>query len=390
MSTSMRIAGDAAAEVGFSFNGKSYRARQGDTLAAALLANGVHLVGRSLKYHRPRGVMSCGAEESNAIVEVGSRGYHEPNLRATQVELYEGLQARSVNCSPSPAFDWRAVHQLAGSLLVAGFYNKTFMWPPGFWKKVYEPRIRAAAGLGRAPTEPDPDIYDKIHWHCDVLVVGAGPAGLAAAAELAGSGCRVVVCEESARFGGSAQYCDGFVGEQPLEQWAASMLERIRHDPNVLLLPRTSVFGYYDGNHLAAVERRTDHLPSGSASGVSKQRLWHFHAKHVVLATGAHERPFVFGDNDLPGILLANSVAAYAGRYSVKCGVRGVAIVNNDWAYEAVFSTQRQAGNVSTIVDSRHSIDASLQARVRQAGIELVTGHVPVSARGWHRIGPHA
>jgi sarcosine oxidase subunit alpha len=389
MSASLRIAAGvkaAAAELSFRFNGRSYRARQGDTLAAALLANGVHLMGRSSKYHRPRGAMSCGAEESNAIVEVGSGAYHEPNLRATQVEVYEGMQARSVNCSPSPILDWRSIHQLAGPLLVAGFYNKTFMWPRGFWKRVYEPRIRNAAGLGRAPKERDPDIYDKIHWHCDVLVVGSGPSGLAAAAELASSGCRVVVCEESARFGGSALYCDGYVGEQPLEQWTASMLRRIQSHENVLLLPRTSVFGYYDCNHLTAVERRTDHLPPGSVDGVSRQRLWHFHAKHVLLATGAHERPLVFGDNDLPGILLANSVAAYAGLYSVKCGVRGVAVVNNDWVYEAVLSTQRRAGNVSMIVDSRRALDESLQARVREAGIELLLGHVPVRARGWQRV----
>lgn len=388
MTLPLRIAADHhdAAPVSFNFNGRQYIGQRGDTLAAALLANGVHLVGRSMKYHRPRGVLSCGAEESNAIVEVGGGGYHEPNLRATQVEIYEGLQARSVNCSPSPRFDWRAVHQAAGSLLVAGFYNKTFMWPRSFWKKVYEPSIRAAAGLGHAPSERDPDTYDKMHWHCDVLVVGAGPTGLAAACELIASGLKVMVCEEADRLGGSALYCDGNVEQRPLAEWTAAAIDQLRNSPNVLLLSRTSVFGYYDGNHLAAVERRTDHLPPGSVAGVSRQRLWHIHAAHVVLATGAHERPLVFGDNDLPGIMLANSVAAYAGLYSVRCGRCAVAVVNNDWAYEPVLSAHRRAGNVMAIVDSRFHVSDALVQRVRAAGIELLSGQVAVRAMGWHGV----
>ena len=387
MKSSLRIEVDAGAQpVRFSFNGKSYLARRGETLAAALLANGVHLVGRSLKYHRPRGVLSCGSEEPNAIVEIGDGGYHEPNLRATQVEVYEGLQARSVNSAPTPAFDWRAVHQAAGSLLVAGFYNKTFMWPRSFWKRVYEPSIRAAAGLGRAPKQSDPDVYDKLNWHCDVLVIGAGPAGLATASELIESGLKVVICDEGARFGGTGLYCDGNGGELSLAAWTAATVDRLRGCERLLMLPRTSVFGYYDGNHLVAVERRTDDRPPGQAPGVSRQRLWHFHAQHVVLASGAHDRPIVFGDNDLPGIMLAGAVAAYAGLYGVRCGENGAAVVNNDWAYEAVLSAHARAGNVRVIVDSRRKVHASLSDRVRDAGIQLVTAHVPVRAKGWHRV----
>lgn len=370
----------------FKFNGRAYEAREGDLLAAALLRNGVHLMGRSLKYHRPRGVMSCGAEESNAIVEVGDDGYRDPNLRATQVEVYDGMQARSVNCNPTPAFDWRVVHQLAGSLLVAGFYNKTFMWPRSFWKRVYEPRIRAAAGLGRAPSARDPDAYDKVHWHCDVLIVGTGPAGLAAATELAQTGLKVLVCEESARLGGSATYCDARIGDKGLDAGLDASLSALGKHANVLCLSRTSVFGYYDGNHLVAVERRTDHRAPDSVGGVTRQRLWHIHAKHVILATGSHERPLVFGDNDLPGILLANSVAAYVGVYDVSCGERGVALVNNDWAYEAVLSAHARFANVAVIVDTRRNLADTLQQRVRDAGIELLLGHAPVRAKGWHRV----
>lgn len=376
----------AAAQLRFSFNGKDYTACHGDTLASGLLANGVHLVGRGFKYHRPRGILSCGPEEPNAIVDVGRDGYREPNLRATQVELHDGLRAGSVNCSPSPSFDWRAAHQAIGGLLVAGFYNKTFMWPRGFWKKVYEPRIRAAAGLGVAPDRPDPDLYDKMHWHCDVLVVGAGPSGLAAARELMEAGLRVVVCDEGAAPGGTALHCGGEIAGQPAFDWATRVAAELKASPHVLFLPRTSVFGYYDNSHLMAVERRTDHCAPGSAPGVTRQRLWHFHAAQVILATGAHDRPLVFASNDLPGVMLAAAVSAYAGRYGVSCGRRGVAVVNNDWAYDDVLRAHECAGNVVAIADYRPQVHADLIRRVQAAGIELLTGQVPARVRGWQRV----
>ena len=370
----------------FSFNGKALQGYAGDTLASALLANGIHLVARSFKYHRPRGMLCAGNEEPNALVQLEKGPYTEPNLRATEIELYAGLDASSVNCFPSVEFDLRAVNSLASSILVAGFYNKTFKWPKSWWKRVYEPALRAAAGLGVAPDAPDPDIYDRMHWHCDVLVVGGGPAGIAAALRAARQGVRTVLVEEQPELGGSLLSRPAQVDGTPGAEWAARVASELDQLPNVLVLCRTSVFGYYDHNYLMAVERRTDHLGPGRSPGIARKRLWHFRAKRVVLATGAHERPIVFGNNDLPGIMLANAACTYATRYGVSLGKRGVAFVNNDHGFALALDTHATAGNLPTIVDARAVIGEELLKRAAGAGIQVLRGSVVTFAYGGKRV----
>ena len=377
---------DRARPLDFSFNGRRLQGFAGDTLASALLANGVHLVGRSFKYHRPRGLLTAGNEEPNALVQLEEGPHTEPNLRATEIELYVGLTASSVNCFPSVEFDFRAISGLASAILVAGFYNKTFMWPKSFWKKFYEPALRKAAGLGVAPDSPDPDIYDRMYWHCDVLVVGAGPAGLSAALQAARRGVRTVLIEEDREVGGSLLSRPVEIEGLDGTAWATRVAAELATLPNVLVLSRTSVFGYYDQNYLMAVERRTDYLGPGRAAGVARRRLWHLRARRVVLAAGAHERPIIFGNNDLPGILLANAACTYAHRYGVSLGRRGVAFVNNDHGFALALETHSAAGNISHIVDVRAAVNADLVRRAGDAGIRLLQGHVITSAHGGKRV----
>ncbi len=377
---------DREAPIGFTFNGKPVKGVAGDTLASALLANDVHLVARSFKYHRPRGVLSAGNEEPNAIVQLERGEYTEPNLSATRIELYAGLSAASVNCFPSVDFDFRAISSLASSILVAGFYNKTFMWPKGFWKSVYEPALRKAAGLGVAPEAPDPDTYDRMHWHCDVLVVGAGPAGLSAALSVARSGARTVLVEEAPALGGSLIQRPAEIDGQPGSDWAAKAEAELASLPNVLVLKRTSVFGYYDHNYLMAVESRTDHLGPGSRPGVSRKRLWHFRARRVILATGAHERPIVFGNNDLPGIVLANAACTYAAQYAVTLGKNGAAFVNNDHGFALAIETHEATRTLPTIIDARSEVSPELERRASQAGVRVLRGSVVTTAHGSKRV----
>ncbi len=377
---------DRACPLAFRYDGRDYHGYSGDTLASALLANGVRLVARSYKYHRPRGVMSAGSEEPNALVQLERGAHAEPNLRATEIALYGGLEARSVNCFPSAAFDLRVFQRLAGPILVAGFYNKTFKWPKAFWKAVYEPMLRAAAGLGTAPDAPDPDIYDRMHWHCDALVVGAGPAGLAAALELARAGKRVVLADEGAEPGGSLLHRPCAIDGVDGRAWAAQAGAELAAMPGVLVLSRTTVFGYYDGNYMMAVERRTCHLGPGRAPGIARQRLWHFRAGRVVLATGALERPIAFGDNDLPGVVLANAACAYATRYGVAMGDTGVAFVNNDAGFALALEAHAAARNVAAIVDARDEVEPALFARARDAGVCVLGGRAVTRALGRRRV----
>ncbi len=375
---------DRSRPLNFTFDGRTYTGFAGDTLASALIANGVHLVGRSIKYHRPRGILAAGVEEPNAIVQVGAGGRVEPNARATEVELYDGLRALSVNRWPSLAFDALAATSLLSGLLVAGFYYKTFMAPGHLWQRLYEPLIRKAAGLGRAPTLADPDRYDQMYAHCDVLVVGAGAAGLAAAGAAAATGARVILVDEQPEPGGFLLDSGASVDGLPAAEWADAAAAQLAAMPEVTVLARTTAFGYYDDNFVCALERRSDHGEGGPHA--ARQRLWQIRAREVVLATGAHERPLVFTDNDRPGIMLAGAVLTYVRRYGALPGRRAVVFTTNDSAYETALALSDAGAEVAAVVDAREHPDADLPVAARARGIEVLAGHVVVAARGTKRV----
>ncbi len=377
---------DRARPLSFTFDGRPYGGYSGDTLASALIANDVYLVARSFKFHRPRGIMTAGADEPNALVQLELGAYAQPNLRATQVELYDGLAARSLNAWPSLRFDIAAVNGLFSPLLIAGFYYKTFMWPRTFWHRLYEPAIRHMAGLGTAPTEPDPDIYDKIHAHADVVVVGAGPAGLAAARVASRSGARVMLIDEHAELGGSLLYTRQSIDSRPAMEWVATAAAEISSCPEVTILPRTTAFGYYDQNYLMLLERRTDHLRPGPRPGWSRQRLWHVRAKQIVLATGAHERPVVFRDNDRPGVMLASAVSRYVAQYGVAPGRHAAIVTNNDSAYQTALALADEGIGVAAIIDSRPEPQSDLVSAARRLGIEVLPGSMVTRALGRSRL----
>src|SRR5918995_815829 len=366
----------------FTFDGAAYQGYAGDTLASALLANGVHLVGRSFKYHRPRGIFAAGAEEPNALVQLGRGGHIEPNARATQVELFEGLSAASQNCWPSVRFDLWALNNVLSPLFPAGFYYKTFMWPQSWWRGVYERMIRRAARLRRAPTEPDPERYEHMHAHCDILVVGAGPAGLMAALAPRRSGARVLLADEQAEPGGAllAEPTD-----HPGAAWLRSVAAELEACAELRVLTRTTAFGYYDHNYLGLLERVRDHLPPGAAPHLPRQRLWKIRARQVVLATGALERPLVFAGNDRPGIMLASAARTYVNRYAVRPGRRAVVFTNNDSAYRTALDLLRAGVGVS-VIDLRPNPQGSLPAEARALGISILAGHAITATRGRHRI----
>ena len=354
--------------LGFRFDGKVYQGVAGDTLASALLANGVTLVGRSFKYHRRRGVYSAGPEEPNALLQLHQGARTEPNTRATMVELVEGMQADSQNRWPSLAFDWRAINQAFSRLMPSGFYYKTFMWPPRLWM-FYESQIRKAAGLGLSPLAQDPDHYAVEFAHCDVLVAGGGAAGLSAALAAARTGARVVLADERAELGGALLWEHKEIGGQSSSQWAAQAIAELASLGNVRLLPRSTVFGVYDHNLIAIAERVTDHL-ADPAPGLPRQRLIQLRARRVVLATGSIERPLVFADNDKPGVMLASAVRTYANQYAVLPGRRVAIFTNNDDAYRSALDARRAGAQAVTVIDSRTGVDARLVARLAEAGIQ--------------------
>jgi sarcosine oxidase, subunit alpha len=376
----------------FRFDDRDYAGFAGDTLASALLANGVHLLARSFKYHRPRGIIGAGAEEPNALVTVRRDSARiTPNLRATQVELYEGLEAHSQNRWPSLALDFGAVSGVLSPFTPAGFYYKTFMWPRGAWKRLYEPKIRAAAGLGRAPEEPDPDTYSNRFAHCDVLVVGAGPAGLAAAAAAAASGARVILCDEQPQLGGSllsepAVGSDAEIDGEPAAGWLARTLQRLASEPRLTLLPRTTAFGYFPHNLLGLNQRLSDHLERPDPLQ-PRERQWQVRAKEVILATGAIERPLVFPGNDRPGILLASAGRTYLNRYGVLAGSRVVLVTACDEAYRAALDLHRAGARIAGIIDVRAgAADGALPEAVRRAGLSIETQTTVLGTLGRLRV----
>ncbi len=376
---------DRSKPLRFSFNGQSYTGFQGDTLASALIGSGVSLVGRSFKYHRPRGIMSAGSEEPNALVQLGTGARTEPNLRATQVELFDGLTATSQNAWPSLELDIGAVNSALSRFFPAGFYYKTFMWPKSFWMK-YEYFIRKAAGLGKCPELPDPDHYDKTFAHCDVAVVGAGPAGLAAALSAGRSGARVVLCDEQGELGGSLLSDNETIDGKPAADWVASAVAELIAMPEVTLLPRTTAFGYYDHNRIELIERVSDHLGAAAPASSPRQRLWKLRAKQVVLATGALERPLVFADNDRPGVMLAGAARIYANRFGVAPGRSAVLFTNNDGAYRTALDLAESGVRIAAIVDLRRNPQGALPAAARAKGIEILAGHGIVATKGKLRV----
>ena len=376
---------DRSKPISFTFDGKTYQGFAGDTLASALLANNVHLVGRSFKYHRPRGILGSGTEEPNALIRLGRGAFAEPNLRATQIELFDGLYAESQNRSPSLKFDLGAVNSLLGRFFPAGFYYKTFMWPASLWM-TYEHVIRKAAGLGRvADDHNDPDRYEKTHAHCDVLVAGGGVAGLLAAASAGRSGARVILADEQNEFGGwLLAENDTRIDDQPASDWIAGIVAELASMPEVTLLPRTTVFGYMDHNYLTLTERLSDHLGERPAH-LPRQRLWKVRAKQTVLAQGAHERPLVFAGNDLPGVMLSGAVRHYINRYGVVPGNRAIVVTNNDDAYRTALALHHAGANV-VITDLRLDVKGPLIEAAKAAGIIILVGHAVTIAHGNHRV----
>ncbi|MCW2309287.1 sarcosine oxidase subunit alpha family protein [Rhodobium gokarnense] len=359
---------DRSTPLSFSFNGRTMQGFAGDTFASALLANGQRLVARSFKYHRPRGIFSAGSEEPNALMTIGSGAFQEPNVRATVAKLYDGLEAKSQNHRGPLAFDLMAVTDLLSPFLSAGFYYKTFMWPASFWEKLYEPVIRESAGLGELATTPDPATYDKGFLHADVLVIGAGPAGLSAALAAGRAGARVILCDEDFVAGGRLNAETHEVDGMPGSDWAAAAMRELSELPNVRILTRTTVFGAFDHGIYGALTRNTNHLGPG-ADG-PRQTLWRIYAKRSVLAAGATERPIAFAGNDRPGVMLAGAVRTYANRFAVAPGPRTAVFTNNDDGWRTACDLSAKGVEVTALIDSRTDI-AHLAA---PEGIPLFAG----------------
>ncbi|NPD14615.1 sarcosine oxidase subunit alpha family protein [Xinfangfangia sp. D13-10-4-6] len=377
MSQKNRLSGgllNRAKPLNFTFDGASYQGYEGDTLASALLANGVRLMGRSFKYHRPRGPISSGSEEPNAIVELRTGARQEPNTRATIAELFEGLSAKSQNHVGSLKFDFLAINDRLSSFFAAGFYYKTFMWPKAFWEKLYEPMIRRAAGLGSLSMQDDPDHYDKGFLHCDLLVIGAGPAGLAAALTAGRSGARVILADEDFTPGGRLNAETFTLGDASGADWARAAIAELTSLPNVRILTRTVVIGAFDHGIYGALERVSDHIAT-PASGKPRQILWRIYSQRAVLAAGATERPIAFKNNDRPGVMLAGAMRAYANRWAATPGQTVAVFTNNDDGLRTASDLLAKGVKVAAVIDSRADGPAF-------TGAEHLRGAVVTDAKG--------
>ena len=380
---------DETYRVSFKFNGSRYYGYKGDTLASALLANNIHLVGRSFKYHRPRGIMTSGSEEPNAIVQLHNNSDRtEPNVRATEIEIYEGLEASSQNCWPSVNFDIGGINNLLSPLLPAGFYYKTFMWPASFWEK-YEYFIRKSAGLGKSPTTPDPDIYEHEYIHCDVLIVGAGISGIMAAKTAAKNGLKTLLVDEKPNLGGSTIYQNSEhfkINNQNSGSWLEKEINEIKKIDNLDIRIRTSVAAFHGYNFLLARENLTDHLPIEQRKNKTRQKLLKIRAKKVITATGSLERPLIFDNNDRPGILLSSAIKRYADLFGVACGEKNIFLTNNDSAYETAISLIQKGIKVEAIVDNREEIESKLLYEVEKNNIKVFKGFTIVNTNGYKKI----
>lgn len=385
MSHRLKIHGralDRSKPLHFTFNGKVLEGFQGDTLASALLANDHLHVGRSFKYHRPRGVVASGPEEPNALMNLGEGRGFEPNARATTTELFDGLTARSQNHWPSLNFDIGALNNLAARVLPAGFYYKTFIHPRFAWKHLFEPFIRRSAGLGQAPTEPDADRYEQLYLHVDVLVVGGGLAGLKAA-EMATMNKRVLVLEQSNHWGGRASTDNLTVEGKSAIAWTEDTVAKLSKSEHVTLRLRTMCSGLYDHGYVLAYERVADHSPGDKRP---RHRLWRIRAKQIIVATGAIERPLSFAGNDIPGVMLASAIRDYVAKWAVAPGKRTVIVTNNDDAYRTAITLHAAGLEVPAIVDARPEAKGALPEKARALGVRVITGAGIAKVKGGKRV----
>ena len=371
-------------KISFIFNGKKYFGYKGDTLASALIANGVHLIARSFKYHRPRGIFGAGVDDPSAKVQLIKEGYSEPNVNLTEYELVEGLELKSQNCWPSVKLDIGEINNLLNRFFPAGFYYKTFMWPKSFWYRIYEPFIRKAAGFGVASLDPDPDRYEHQYEHCDVLVVGSGPSGLSSTLAAAKNGARVILAEDKPRFGGSLLTDEVTIGNKKGEEWVDDVIAELKSMPNVITKSRSQVFGYYDHNMLVMFERKRDHLQDPK-NFTPREKLWYIRAKEVIISTGSIERPLVFSNNDRPGILLASAAKEYLKVYGVAVGKKPIFFTNNDSAYEAAIEFKKN-GIQSTILDTRPSSENQIVREAHKMGIDILFEHGIANTTGHLKV----
>ncbi len=371
-------------KISFKFNGKNYFGYEGDTLASALIANGIHLVGRSFKYHRPRGFFGAGVDEPYAMVQLIRNNESIPNVRATEQELFEGLEAKSVNCWPNVNFDIGAINNFLNKFFPAGFYYKTFMWPRSFWYKVYEPIIRKTAGFGVVSTNHDQERYEHKYEYCDLLVAGSGPSGLASAYAAAQNGARVILAEDKPRFGGSLLTSEVSIGNQSGQEWVKNIISELKSMPNVTVKNRSQVFGYYDHNMLVMSERISDHLPKTNKY-TPKQRLWYIRAKEVLISSGSIERPLVFGNNDTPGVMLSSAAKEYLKIYGVLAGKKPLVFTNNDSGYETAIEFKKN-GIDTVVLDTRKDPSSEIVNEAKSLNIDIKFSYVVVAAKGYKKV----